>query len=157
MRLSLVNNCPRDGSRLVDQASSLHDVVRCNSCSGMWLPASAVVELIGKTKIPKQDQHSIPGEITCPDDGTQLNLVKDRGVEIDICACCGGVWLDGGELEKLKDTQSGNKATEAIVEGAVEFGFHAIPESGLPEVGSEVAESGIDVILNGIGSILSGL
>ncbi|MFN2425431.1 MAG: zf-TFIIB domain-containing protein [Candidatus Binatia bacterium] len=38
---------------------------------------------------------------TCPRDGTKLNLVEDRGVTIDVCPTCRGIWLDQGELEEL--------------------------------------------------------
>lgn len=37
----------------------------------------------------------------CPLDDTKLREVNRRGVEIDICPECKGVWLDRGELEKL--------------------------------------------------------
>jgi Zn-finger nucleic acid-binding protein len=31
-------------------------------------------------------------------------VVEHRGVEIDTCAVCGAIWLDGGELEALIGT-----------------------------------------------------
>ena len=37
----------------------------------------------------------------CPIDKEPLLAVEYDGVEIDFCAACGGVWLDGGELELL--------------------------------------------------------
>jgi uncharacterized protein len=37
----------------------------------------------------------------CPQDGTVMEHVSRHGVEIDHCPSCGGVWLDGGELEHL--------------------------------------------------------
>lgn len=37
----------------------------------------------------------------CPKDGGQLHEVTFRGITIDRCGDCGGVWLDAGELEKL--------------------------------------------------------
>lgn len=37
----------------------------------------------------------------CPLDDTTLREVNRRGVQIDICPECKGVWLDRGELEKL--------------------------------------------------------
>jgi Zn-finger nucleic acid-binding protein len=39
----------------------------------------------------------------CPLDDTTLREVNRRGVQIDICPECKGVWLDRGELEKLMD------------------------------------------------------
>lgn len=36
---------------------------------------------------------------TCPD--SVLNITDKKGVEIDFCPTCRGVWLDRGELDKL--------------------------------------------------------
>lgn len=37
----------------------------------------------------------------CPIDGTDLQMTERRGVEIDYCPKCRGIWLDRGELDKL--------------------------------------------------------
>ncbi|GKY88298.1 zf-TFIIB domain-containing protein [Sinisalibacter aestuarii] len=37
----------------------------------------------------------------CPHDATEMDHVSRHGVEIDHCPACGGVWLDGGELDHL--------------------------------------------------------
>lgn len=37
----------------------------------------------------------------CPKCGGDLNEVTFRGIKIDRCLNCDGVWLDEGELEKL--------------------------------------------------------
>ena len=37
----------------------------------------------------------------CPKCGGDLNEVIFRGISIDRCSLCSGVWLDSGELEKL--------------------------------------------------------
>ncbi|MBN2361232.1 MAG: zf-TFIIB domain-containing protein [Deltaproteobacteria bacterium] len=39
----------------------------------------------------------------CPKCGMDLKTVVHRGVEIDRCENCGGVWLDRGELEELTE------------------------------------------------------
>lgn len=42
--------------------------------------------------------------MNCPTCGTNdLYRAERAGVEIDICATCGGVWLDRGELDTLLD------------------------------------------------------
>jgi uncharacterized protein len=41
--------------------------------------------------------------VHCPIDGETLLLTERRGVEIDYCPSCRGVWLDRGELDKLAD------------------------------------------------------
>jgi uncharacterized protein len=39
----------------------------------------------------------------CPIDQTTLSITERRGIEIDYCPKCRGVWLDRGELDKLID------------------------------------------------------
>jgi Zn-finger nucleic acid-binding protein len=39
--------------------------------------------------------------MNCPLDGETLALSERRGVEIDYCPKCRGIWLDRGELDKL--------------------------------------------------------
>lgn len=42
----------------------------------------------------------------CPKCGLELEVVVFKGVQIDKCFHCGGVYLDNGELEKLTGTES---------------------------------------------------
>lgn len=39
--------------------------------------------------------------IKSPIDGTPMRQINRYGIEFDVCASTGGVWLDKGELEKL--------------------------------------------------------
>lgn len=39
--------------------------------------------------------------ISCPADGTGMEVRRAAGVEVDRCPSCGGYWLDGGELAEL--------------------------------------------------------
>ncbi len=43
----------------------------------------------------------------CPIDGEVLVIAERKGVEIDYCPTCRGVWLDRGELEKIIDQSAG--------------------------------------------------
>ncbi|MEO1329028.1 MAG: zf-TFIIB domain-containing protein [Pseudomonadota bacterium] len=40
----------------------------------------------------------------CPNCRNAMSEVSRRGVYVDVCPSCRGVWLDGGELEKLLET-----------------------------------------------------
>ena len=40
----------------------------------------------------------------CPIDGTSMGKDVVLGVIIDRCSSCGGVWLDGGELELIRES-----------------------------------------------------
>lgn len=39
--------------------------------------------------------------LICPNCEVGMNEIQRNGVSIDICPKCKGVWLDGGEMEKL--------------------------------------------------------
>lgn len=45
--------------------------------------------------------------MSCAKCGHELHAVPFRGVNIDKCFNCGGVFLDNGELEKLAGNESG--------------------------------------------------
>ncbi|MFC7403730.1 zf-TFIIB domain-containing protein [Georgenia alba] len=39
----------------------------------------------------------------CPNDQTALVMSERKGIEVDYCPTCRGVWLDRGELDKIID------------------------------------------------------
>ena len=43
----------------------------------------------------------------CPKCGMELHEIVYRGVKIDKCFCCHGIYLDDGELEQLAGNESG--------------------------------------------------
>jgi predicted RNA-binding Zn-ribbon protein involved in translation (DUF1610 family) len=43
----------------------------------------------------------------CPKCGADLIPVPYKGVEIDKCSCCPGLWLDCGELEHVFEGEEG--------------------------------------------------
>jgi uncharacterized protein len=42
----------------------------------------------------------------CPIDDTPLVMTDRKGIEIDYCPTCRGVWLDRGELDKIIERTS---------------------------------------------------
>ncbi|GAO02980.1 zf-TFIIB domain-containing protein [Anaeromyxobacter sp. PSR-1] len=42
----------------------------------------------------------------CPKCGMQMQEVKLRGVDVDVCFSCSGIFLDKGELEHLEKPES---------------------------------------------------
>lgn len=42
----------------------------------------------------------------CPKCGLQMQEVKLRGVDVDVCFSCNGVFLDQGELEQIEKPES---------------------------------------------------
>jgi Zn-finger nucleic acid-binding protein len=42
--------------------------------------------------------------LNCPKDNTPLVAAKTRGIDVDKCPTCAGMWLDAQELDQLEDT-----------------------------------------------------
>ena len=42
--------------------------------------------------------------MNCPRDNTALNVEMHKGIEVDRCPKCEGIWLDFHELDQLEDT-----------------------------------------------------
>ena len=40
----------------------------------------------------------------CPKCGSNLKVTKYKGIEVDKCESCEGMWLDYPELDELEDT-----------------------------------------------------
>lgn len=43
----------------------------------------------------------------CPKCGMELVEIEYRGVRIDKCTTCAGIWLDSGELERITEDAGG--------------------------------------------------
>ena len=83
----------------------------CSSCSGIWFDARELSQLLEEDarQVAALRRGSAHQELEgkrgfCPLDGSELLRVYssiNRAVIIDACADCRGIWLDGGEFEKL--------------------------------------------------------
>ena len=98
----------------------------CPACGGDWLDAGelgnilqsrqgrftqqecvavAQAATITGTKLTTLNRH-----LTCPKCGQTthpVNYGDDSGLILDKCAGCGGVWIEGGELEKIQKLVEG--------------------------------------------------
>ncbi len=104
-----MDQCPRDQLALTDLTLEGQRVRHCMRCTGLWLPGVAVESAFGKRVKPDPVETAVP--IPCPDDGASLVAIRQRGVEIDICPECGGVWLDPGEWKKIQTHRKSGQPT----------------------------------------------
>jgi Zn-finger nucleic acid-binding protein len=84
---------------------------RCSCCNGIWFDARELSQLLEEDarQIASLRRGSAHQELEgkkglCPRDGSELLRVYSNinsSVIIDACADCHGIWLDGGEFEKL--------------------------------------------------------
>ncbi len=55
-------------------------------------------------------EHPHDPKIRCPKDRMVMERIRvENAVDVDRCAHCGGIWLDGGELEDLLGLPGGAK------------------------------------------------
>lgn len=107
----------------LDDIEALH----CARCDGHWLEQAdlkrleQVVEVhwVEVRHLPPPDVQDVP--LTCPRCSPERHLVKlhserDRKVVMDGCIHCQGVWLDGGELNAIR-----NRSVWAALVDAVRF------------------------------------
>jgi len=86
-------------------------VDRCSSCNGIWFDARELSQLLVEDakQVASLRRGSAKDEAggrkgLCPRDASDLLRVYsaiDRSVILDACAECRGIWLDGGEFDKL--------------------------------------------------------
>ena len=105
-------NCPKCGTETMNRFSVRDvDVERCSSCSGTWFDARELGHLLAEDAryVATLRRGHVIEQIDgkkgfCLRDGSELLRVYssiDRSVILDACAECRGIWLDGGEFEKL--------------------------------------------------------
>ena len=105
-------NCPKCCTPSLNQFSVQGvSVDRCSSCDGIWFDAHELTQLLAEDarhvsslRRGSVNEEALGKKGFCPRDGSELLRVYsaiDRSVVIDACAECRGIWLDGGEFQKL--------------------------------------------------------
>jgi len=89
----------------------------CPECGGIWLDHGELKKLLKNRKLSdyltKHIGTQSKSKLVCARCGWLMDIEPAEDVEVDVCLKCGGVWLDYGELEKLKAiSKAGFKADE---------------------------------------------
>ena len=78
----------------------------CPKCQGIWLDKGELQKILKDRKLAdyltKHVGTKSKSPMVCPRCGMTMDLENAEDVEVDVCLSCGGVWLDAGELEALK-------------------------------------------------------
>lgn len=103
-------DCPRCNAVMRPRRVRNVIVHFCPDCAGLWLGRDAMAGLRRRhgdkvtalTTAGSRARKADPeGKAVCPDDSSRMVLRTHRGVTVDLCPSCGGVWLDRGELELI--------------------------------------------------------
>ena len=77
--------------------------------------AELIRQMRVKLDAERQQSERKQALMRCPKDGSQLTEQEMGTVKVDICAECGGMWLDAGELDLLRQVQkSGGNVFKGI-------------------------------------------
>lgn len=84
------------------------EIDSCRFCGGVWFDGGELANFVMKGKVPGRilstycldDSRKIrpPGERTCPRCGNCLVQVEHRGVNVEHCPDCNGLWFERGRL-----------------------------------------------------------
>lgn len=103
--------CPGCRGTLKAQKAGKVEVDSCPFCAGIWLDKNELVVLSKMRSLPgwllepvpsAPDKDLVPeGERECPRCQMKLQTADSKGVRVDLCRGCEGLWLDRGELNRL--------------------------------------------------------
>ncbi|MBN1809150.1 MAG: zf-TFIIB domain-containing protein [Planctomycetes bacterium] len=174
-------NCLRCGT--VMQSEKVGDVTIdcCPDCRGVWLDSGELAAIVkSAVKGADLDDHVLwreadrfkgrISEVVCPHCGSQTVEVRHGGdgPMIDICAGCGGVWLDADELRAIVQQSAAAEGIQHVVMKdlsesskslAEELGFAEEKiETGIVRLGAtlQLHHPYIMGMINGLNSALGG-
>jgi len=103
-------NCPRCSTELDARSSAGITAAICARCAGAWLRGedlerairlvAAEQGIVLKT-LALLEGPARPTTLACPECATALETLTMRGVEVERCVACRGVFLDAGEGRTL--------------------------------------------------------
>jgi Zn-finger nucleic acid-binding protein len=115
-----MSTCPRCQTALTRSEYEGAAVESCPSCQGQWLGAAELKHIVAtreKTWRPADlaavgaapplgvSVREMTERLACPVCARPMepfNYAGDSGILLDKCGGCGGIWLDGGELEQVQ-------------------------------------------------------
>ena len=99
-----MNQCPRHQTDLTRGLINDQETNQCPECEGLWVPGPNIDSLLGSGQMLQLRSlcSILQSDLSCPSGCGQLNEGKIGQVTLDLCQNCGGLWLDPGELETLR-------------------------------------------------------
>lgn len=87
-------------------------VDRCDACLGTWFDYCELAAAAGCALPPLQQATS--SARTCPPCGMTMDQARMGPVQVERCRRCKGVFLDGGEFERLRRGATPRSAPVAV-------------------------------------------
>ena len=123
--------CPKCKGELNHSQQGPYTCRFCNGCEGIWISGKEINKILrNETEVESFEGVSefLEGEKeqlkngSCPEcSGQHLNVRIVKGVELDICGKCNGVFFDKNELSNIFTKGLGDPSrSDAIAYGSVE-------------------------------------
>lgn len=111
---SPIRQCPRDWRHLERRRRSTIgrsvEVDECPKCNGLFLDKGEIKALTGQADLHKLLTRYLgldsDSQIVCPGCGGLMDAEDAGDLVVDVCINCYGVWVDAGELERLRSMDS---------------------------------------------------
>ncbi|MHC4659307.1 MAG: TFIIB-type zinc ribbon-containing protein [Planctomycetota bacterium] len=116
-------NCPKCNISLKSSVYEGVQIDKCDRCNGTWLDDGEIVKIVetkeetfdpklvrqtlalGFTGVPTKEQQTLVQCPKCQAAMVPINYDYSSGIILDRCPEGHGLWLDGGELEKVQITR----------------------------------------------------
>jgi len=105
-----LRDCPRDHAALAGHPVSIErgtvSADLCPACHGLFLDRGEIDVLTSQAGLQNLLARRIilelDSQLECPGCGNVMEGENVGSVRLDLCLKCFGIWLDGGELDRLK-------------------------------------------------------
>lgn len=117
-------DCPRCSVEMSEIANGDSTLQRCSTCGGLWIDSADLNRVMLHANLPSLSAvggYVNPDEIAgmCPACHVDLVAVEGgekRSLHYDTCESCGGIWLEGPDIDELPEQLSPKDAEKEIVD-----------------------------------------
>src|SRR6185295_11820702 len=105
-------SCPKCRQQMFRAKHAGTEVDLCSGCHGLWLDRSELAAITGQPVDLPEATSPTPTSLKCPRCGTALQERAYAGradLLVEVCAGCGGIYLDKGEMVVIKDLAKKSK------------------------------------------------
>lgn len=115
-------SCPRERAALENRRRRAVSFLECSECHGLLFELTQLELALERFPTPGGLRHwiesvlagaTVDAERRCVCEGSPVMTAVERaGVEINVCPQCGNLWLDRGELEKIREREKEKEKKE---------------------------------------------
>jgi Zn-finger nucleic acid-binding protein len=146
--------CPECNIKLKEMPFDVCSVDYCSSCQGYFFDPKELEKVSGHQESKKLIITSSSQQViikrrvrSCPNCSSKMAIKEKGGIEIDRCIFCGGVWLDGGEFQKISKILNAQLEQKTKQTEKKTLNYYQ-PKHSLLDYSGSIAEEVLDVIVS---------